>query len=71
MEERWRVHDNIIKKLRKQQSGKSPEQITADLKCHQLHMKELQRRIAEKLARKIMDPQINFSLYTNNVVYWL
>ena len=60
MEERWRVHDNIIEKLRKQQVGKSPEQITAELKCHQLHMKDLQRRIAEKLARKIMDPQINF-----------
>ena len=59
MEERWRVHDNIIEKLRKQQIGKSPEQITAELKCHQLHMKELQRRIAEKLARKIMDPKIN------------
>ena len=60
MEELWRVHDNIIEKLRKKQIGKSPEQITAELKCHQLHMKELQRRIAEKLARKIMDPQINF-----------
>ena len=71
MEERCRVHDNIIEKLRKQQIEKSPEQITAELKCHQLHMKDLQRRIAEKLARKIMDPQINFSLYTNNVVYWL
>ena len=59
MEERWRVHDNIIEKLRKQQIGKSPEQIIAELKCHQLHMKELQRRIAEKLARKIMDPKIN------------
>ncbi len=57
MEERWRVHDNIIEKLRKQQIGKSTEQITAELKCPQLHMKELQRRKAEKLARKIMDPQ--------------
>ena len=65
MEERWRVHDNIIEKLRKKQIGKSPEHITTELKCHQLHMKELQRRIAEKLARKIMGPQINFSPQTS------
>jgi hypothetical protein len=57
MEERWRVHESIVDKIRKQQIRKSPEQITADLKSHQLYMKELQRRKAEKLARKIIKPQ--------------
>ena len=63
MEERWRVHDNIIKKLRKQQSGKSPEQITAELKCHQLHMKDLQRRITKRLPARLW---IHKSIFPTN-----
>jgi hypothetical protein len=47
------ITDDIISRLKSHQIGKSPDQIAEELKKHQLHMKNVRKRKAEKLYRDI------------------